>query len=478
MRYICPAGIIAPSLLLIFAGCQHLPPRPLNLPEIKLSLKERPVDVAPVRAYADALAIASAESVPTFDTSDGLNLNEGLAVALWYNPDLRIARIEMEQASAIAQTSGRWVDPELNVSGGRKEVTENTTESVTVGQGEGEKTYTWDVRKIARSWISIGSLSITVPVSGRLRVEKKLHQSEYYTHILRVAEAELFVLEEARNGWAHWSASQERIKLLDEYLALLGRFAQTAESLAKVGELPSSNARLFMIEQMRKEAERDRERANEAERRVSLLQTLGLLPDAAVELVPQLSIVYPPEVDILALDEHPTIKRVRAEYQSVEDRLKVELRKQYPDLTFSPTYTEEKDESSFVLGFGFPLPVWNANRQGIAEAAGARDIARAKFEMEYQRLIAEVAQARAALAGSRAQRTRLMESVVPVIDQQMSEVLALIDILLLYETLTQMLETQKELLNAALAEALAVSRLAAVVASDATAISASVEVEH
>lgn len=461
------------------------------------------MDVAPVRAYADALAAQSADAGATFDASDGLSLREGLAVALWYNADLRIARIEMDQAEAVAKATGRWPDPEISGSRGRQKIAETEERSVTLPkpalsgietdatgnvtslprlQGIEEKTFSWDTEKIARSWIGMSSLSITVPISGRLSAEKRYRRSEYRVRELRVAESEILVLRHVRDTWSQWSSAAERVKLLDEFLNTLGRLAETAGSLAAVGELPPARARLFVIECLRKEADRDRERAHKTELRASLLHLLGLLPDAPVDLVPHLdgSSTSSPDPDI---DNHPAVQRALAEYEASEFRLKYELRKQYPDITFAPAYTKEKYESAFVLGLGFPMPIWNANRQGIAEAVSAREIARAKVENEYLRVKSEHAQAEAALAGARALRARLYESVIPVSDRQLSEVMTLanageIDFILLYETLVQILETKLELVNATLAESIAASRLIAIEGWDVTAINAAAEKEQ
>ncbi|MCC6795002.1 MAG: TolC family protein [Candidatus Hydrogenedentes bacterium] len=490
-------------MALATSSCQHIAPQPMMAPALQRSLEERPLGVAPVRAYADALAAQSPDPGAAFDSEDGLSLREGLAVALWYNPDLRITRIEMDQAAAIAKATGRWPDPEISGSRGRQRITETEERSITLpkpawsgietdGMGnvtrmpriEGieEKTFSWDADKITRSWINMGSLSITVPISGRLGAEKRYRRSEHRVRELRVAESEILVLQRVRDAWYQWSSAAERAKLLDDHLQSLVRLSETAESLAAVGELPASRARLFVIERLRKEADRDRERARETELHASLLHLLGLLPDSPVQLVPQMNSKENPLPDA-NIDDHPAVQRALAEYEATEFRLKFELRKQYPDLTFSPTYTKEKYETAFVLGLGFPLPIWNANRQGIAEAVGAREIARAKVENEFLRVKSEHAQALAALDGARTQRTRLYDAVVPVTDRQLSEVMALanageIDFVLLYETLVQILETKLELLNATLAESIAASRLSAIEGTDIPVIDAFAEKEE
>ena len=70
-----------------------------------------------------------------------------------------------------------------------------------------------------------------------------------------------------------------------------------------------------------------------------------------------------------------------------------------------------------------------------------------------------------------------------MIDTQMRESLDLlkvgeIDLVLVYEALSQGLDTKLELLNAALAEAIAASRLAAATAFDTVALGAHVETKQ
>lgn len=454
MRCIFSAVPAAVCLLLVATGCQHVPPRPLDFKASTLELKARVVDVEPVRVYAAALATASGNDTAPFNASDGLSLHEAEAVALWYNPDLRIARLQAEQAEAVARVTGRWNDPEVGIESGRKSVDSD-------GTG-----FLHDAGDITRSWINAGTLSITIPLSGRLGAERKLRRTEYEVALLRAAEAEWQVISEVRDAWSQWTAAKERIILLDGHLSLLSQFTDTAGALAKAGEVPPSSARLFAVERMRREAERARVESTEVERHIALLNLLGLLPDAAVTLLPELNVEAPAPTEVPDLENHPTIARLRAEYQAAENRLRLELRKQYPDLTLSPTYADEQDETSLRLGLGLPIPVWNANRAGIAGSLAARTVARAQAEAGLQRQSSELAQAQAALHGSHAQRTRLLAGVVPVIDEQMSEALALlkvgeIDIVLIYEALNQALATKEELLSAALAEALAASRVAA-----------------
>lgn len=463
MRDSCARIVGALGVLSTIIGCQHIAPAPLALSEIHRDLQQQDLSVTPIQAFATALARLDAADVAPFNAADGLSLQEGQAVALWYNPDLRVMRLGAERARATARASGLWLDPELVVSGGKKTLTSTEIEAVDPATGG-----TRDARTVERSWISIASLSITVPLSGRVQAEKRLFESEQGVTVLRAIEAEWETWTNAGIAWLEWSAAVHRVRLLDEQQALLERLAETAAALARIGELPTPTARLFSIELHRTDAERNRAVAIEHETRISLLHLLGLLPDAPVALVPTL------ERTLLAStgrpEDHPRIARLRAEYQAAEDLLRLELRKQYPDITVSPSYTDEQDETSIILGLGFPLPVWNVNQRGIADAAANRDVARARVVAGYHDLIAQSAQARIALEGSDAQCEQLLTMVAPAIDAQVEECLALLaigelDIGVLYETVVQTSVVKHGVLDAMLERAIASYRLAAATVS-------------
>jgi outer membrane protein TolC len=404
-------------------------------------LRGRDVNIEPVKAFAEKLS-AAAPSPVVFDPADGLSLPEAEAVALWYNPDLRLARIEAEGAGAVAKASGAWADPELGFETGEKEV-EGAAPGFLHDAGS----------SLDRSWINLASLSITIPLSGRPGAVRKLRESEQNVALLRVAEAEWQTLQSLRNAWLAWSVASSRLHLLEGHIAALAEFAHVAESLSEAGELDPSGARLFSIEHGRSLAARERLVQDIESQRLALLATLGLLPDAPATLLPVTSI----ESGTTTADPtiHPAVQRLAAEYRVAEAALRLELRKQYPDLTLSPTYADEEDETALTLGLGLPIPVWNANRQEIAAAAAQRDAARARVESALQQAMATLAQADARLAGADAQRRILEAKVAPMADLQLEQARALLavgemDVVPMYEALRQTHAIKEELLEALL----------------------------
>jgi len=392
-------------------------------------LANRALDVEPVQQYAARL------NVPSVDIRDGITVREGAAIALWYNADLRIARLEAERAGVLAGTAGRWDDPGLEIANGVK----------------------WFDGPMDAGWIGGGSLALTLPLSGRPWAERKARNSEHQVALLALARDEWRTLASLRELWITWSELVEARDLLDAHLDLLDTFARTTQDLARAGEVDFATSRLFTLEDIRKRALRENVALREAQARSELHYLMGLVAEAPVTLLSSLSTHELPTGTERALRDaalhHPDVLLAQAEYDAAESRLRVELRKQYPDLTLSPGFDAEPGETAFVLGFGFPLPIWNANRQGIAEAVAERKLARARMERELLRAETEIARSNVALNANRARREMLVNDAAPEVDVLITTSTELLrageaDFGVLFQALTQTYEVKTEILSA------------------------------
>ena len=77
------------------------------------------------------------------------------------------------------------------------------------------------------------------------------------------------------------------------------------------------------------------------------------------------------------------LARLRAEYRAAEETLRREVREQYPDLTIGPAAELDRGDALLGVSISLPIPILNANRQGIARAHASREVARAAFETAY-----------------------------------------------------------------------------------------------
>jgi len=188
---------------------------------------------------------------------------------------------------------------------------------------------------------------------------------------------------------------------------------------------------------------------------------MGLAGDAPFELLPALSIdataLPAAERAEALLARHPLIKVAEADYAAAEQQLRLEIRRQYPDLDIGPSYSFDEGLSRFGLGVGISLPLWNRNRQAIAEALAVRTQARAQAEAIVEQVLSELAQAEVRLDYASQRRTSLLEDVAPLVEKQVEDSRTLlglgeIDVLLLRDALTGSLDTKLALLEAAVDE--------------------------
>ena len=86
-------------------GCQSYQRQPLKLAEYAATWSDRSLDVESISSFAASLADQAGAPAP-FDASDGLSLHEGEAVALHFNPRLRLARAQAGVPLAGAKEAG------------------------------------------------------------------------------------------------------------------------------------------------------------------------------------------------------------------------------------------------------------------------------------------------------------------------------------------------------------------------------------
>ena len=201
---------------------------------------------------------------------------------------------------------------------------------------------------------------------------------------------------------------------------------------------------------------------------LQLRAMMGLASTADVVLVPTLAFT-PRATDGQELSRtleltNPELAVVRSEYEVAEQSLRTEVRKQYPDLTIGPGYGTDQGDDRVLLGLTLPIPLWNRNKQGVAEATAQREVARGRFESTYEQLASRLAIALVRYESGKAQRAMIESSVVPLADEQEADVrrvaaLGRVDPLLLLESLQALHAAKLRLIDARASEAIGAIRV-------------------
>lgn len=426
-------GLPAIGALAFLAGCQQYQPVPLDL-----SAHRDAVD-ARITSF-ESLGQSSSGVPDRFSLDDGLSPAEGEALALFYNADLRLLRLEAGVARADADHAGLWQDPTLGF---------DAAEVLASGGGFEHATV----------------LGLTIPVSGRLGAEREAAEARHDAALIRVVDAEWATRAEVRSAWARWSAAADRLDLLGTIGDRVGGLVDLADRLEEAGELTAAEARLIRAERVTNRARLAAATRSEAIQRIELLGLLGLAPDAAVTL--NRGYPTPPIPDgnasELLIRRNLELAARRAEYRSAEHALRAQIRAQFPDITLGGGYGYE-DDDRLILGVSIPIPILNANRGGIAHARAERDVARAAAETSFERISRDHAAALATLGAVGAQRRAFESELIPMLEAQTQEIdrlagLGEIDTLLLLETVTRAGEAADELLDLRVAEVEAINAI-------------------
>lgn len=428
---------LAPALVasLLFAGCQSYSPLPLDDAAHAREWKARDINGASVRDFAAALAKRDA-TTRSYNPADGLDLAEAEVVALFFNARLRKARLDAGAALAGAQNAGEWDNPELNISGGLI------------------------LESIANPWTASAGIEFTIPISGRKGVEKDLAFAQHRVKWREVLALEWEVIGELRAAWRERAATIERLALLREHVASMEDVRKRASDLAKAGELPRTDARVFEIELVQSRIDLAEQESMGREQDTIILGLLGLVPTAPVKL----NVTLAATNSSGSLENSPRLALARAEYDVAEQNLRLEIRKQYPDLRIGPGYDIDEGQSTISLGFGIPIPIINLNREGIARARGERLAARAAYEGTAEEITVAAQVARQRLERVKASRKVVDELLAPLVDLQVKEAgdrakAGDFDALVMLEALNSRREAKERVLQTMLDEALAIDTL-------------------
>lgn len=410
-------------LTLLAAGCARYERQPLIAEEFRSALEGRSLE---------AFALAQPDRDASADSPVALSASEAEIVALHLNPRLRSAREAAGVARVSADHAGYWDDPEFGVDALRV------------------------LESVDEPWIAGASLSFTIPISGRLAVAKDAAEAEARVALLEAWSEEQAVLRELREALADFEAARRSRVIVAEQLERLGALVALTNRREELGEMIAVEAVAFRLAEARLRLDLGGHESEEEQARSRALELLGLLPDAKV------AFAFPEGGAELAtpFDEEdmaarcPAVLVAAARYEVAEERLRLEVRKQYPDIAIGPLYENEEGTSRLGVGLSLPIPILNGNRPGIAEAEAARQAARADWERAMQESLSALRRGESVLAAAEARLETLRSVVAPLANKQIEQARRLADqgevnTLLILEALQSEREAALDLANAA-----------------------------
>jgi len=372
--------ILTAVFLALPAGCVRFHDHPLSAEKSVAALESRSLDDPGLRWF---IQTGRRDSLPVWPLPSW-GLPELTAAALYFNPELDLARAQWAGAEGAAKEAAARANPALTVTPGR-----NTT------------------TRTPSPWIPTAVLDLTVETAG-----KRVHRAAQAAHLAEAARLNLSsvawrVRSAVREALLELYVSQEQAALAGQAQSLQAERLRLTELRYEAGEIPAFELAQVRIEAGRTGLASQDAASRSAGARVQLAAAVGITTSALDKIYLSFDSLMQPLPQALslpalrrqALTGRPDILAALSEYAASQENLRLEISRQYPDLTLSPGYEYDQGDNKWSLGLGLALPVLNRNRGAIARAGAARAESAARFNLLQAGVLAGIDRA---IAGYRA----------------------------------------------------------------------------
>lgn len=367
-----------------------------------------------------------------YDLRDGISLNEAETTALFFNPSLWETRIRAGIPRVEKKYARLWEDPSLNVDG--EYIFENVDKPFLIGSG----------------------LSVTVPLSGRTKVARDLAEAKLKEGEIILLGEEWALKTNVRRAWIYLSLLNEKVLLHERFLKELDELIQLSPNYRAAGTATVVDERRLQIQHAQIRDVIDQLSLKIKQQKLQLLSLMGLHPDknwvleASLKNVEEMINSEKHNIDIL---KHPEMIRVLSAYEVSQQKLHMEYRRQWPDLSigFGPGAEDGNSKVGFGLGL-FPIPVWNSNKKAIQSAELQREEKAMHVETTLQNLVHRRVKAINRLDTAKLRLANNHKKLLPLVEKQVSDIRQFIrlgqsDLFKLADSIEQAHGSRMQLLN-------------------------------
>jgi outer membrane protein, heavy metal efflux system len=247
------------------------------------------------------------------------------------------------------------------------------------------------------------SLSFDIPIETgdkrNIRLENARHLSEAAK--LEIAQTAWQLRQSVAQSYYDYQHNLRQIDLASEELKRREEIVAIYQKRAELGLISNVELSAAKLLSQSQATELDNLRLNKAALLARLAQNLGL----PVQQLRHMTLAYPeaanhaftsPDQDIQtdALLNRIDIRIALERYAAAESKVKLEIARQYPDISISPGYAYEFGDKVWSLGLNSLLSLLHKNKAAIAEAEQLREVEAAQFEALQSKVISDVELAR------------------------------------------------------------------------------------
>ena len=392
----CFPGASSVAIALL-GGCVHYQPRPIEPASVVMQLDARTLSDPGLARAAEPAHLAAAWPPQIWD------LQTLTVAALYYHPDLEVARASWDLARAGLITAGERPNP-----------------TVAAGPGYNSSTPAHTITP----WILNINLDFTIETAGKrgLRIGQAQGMSDAARFTIastawqvraRVRQSllDLFSATEIAAVLERQRAIQENnVALLQRQLTagMISTFEMTQARLIL------DTIRLALVDAQRLEQDARARLATAIGISVSSLDGVRL----GLDQFRSISAEIPPTAATReALLNRADVLSALSAYDASQSALQLEIARQYPDVHLGPGYQMDQGSNKWTLLVPIAVPVFSRNRGPIAEAEARRTVAATQVTAVQATAIGAIDRA---LAGYKTAREK-----VSVADQLLEQVRSL-----------------------------------------------------
>lgn len=376
-QYIRTLVISALSVSLIACGFQTYLPKPIKPRETKNRYEQQ---TPRSEAFNDYLIEQNypQSSLPI----QNWGLKELSYSALFFHPDLDLARSEWRAAQSSEITASERIDPKISASAGK-----NTKNNIDTSP-----------------WTYSLGIEIGIITAGKreARIDRAANLSEAAR--INIAQTAWQVRSRLAKSLLEYTYSIQQTTILQKEVDLRMAIVEILQKRVDAGiasTIDLNNARIAL---QRAQQNLISEQSKIPGLYAALASDAGLSVESFKSLNLNLSLLNQTPTSSLKIEDklqeeallnRLDLRSALARYQAAESKLRLEIARQYPDLTLGPSYTYDQGDKIWSLGVGSIITLLNKNRGLIAEANALRDVQAAQFNVTQARVISELNQAKA-----------------------------------------------------------------------------------
>lgn len=358
-------------------GCAVYHPAPLEPARLLQQFEDRSLSNPGLCAYLKTNLGERLSSCPQEWDLATLTL-----VGFYYSPDITVAGARFEQARAAVITASARPNPTLSI---------------------GPQYSTRAIPSVVPWGIGMFHLDVLIETAGKRGYRIAAAERQAEAAQFQLGESAWKVRAGIRKAFLDYLIAIREESLSAEEVEALGQTAVLMSQRVTAGEAsqPELSFAESVLQQARVRAAQAAARVPEA--RNALGVALGVpvealqgvrLSWAGLERPPEQTSLSPRTIQRLALMNRIDLRSQLAQYAAADETLKLEIAKQYPDITIGSGYAWDGGDNIFELGPSIVLPVFSQNQGPIAEAQTRRKELRAQFLALQENIIG---QARGAL---------------------------------------------------------------------------------